>query len=168
MAMSKTFTDSLGLKYPPSCRVINTPLKEGQLKAVGVCNPMQVQEAGINRIFTMQPLVVVDGLIQDMNMGQHFLGRNDCTLASDSRGGKLQVGGQMTAPTRARQAKGTSQGDHVARQVQLGATTATGPIPVSGPTQDPPLPSCEKPEGGQTWQQEDGEDPGGQIQQEAN
>ncbi len=51
--VSKAFADSLGLKYRPSCHVINTVSKEVQLKAVGVCNPMRMQVLGFNSVFTV-------------------------------------------------------------------------------------------------------------------
>ena len=91
--VSKAFADSLGLQYRPDRSLTDTLPKGGRLKAVGVCDPMQIRLAGIDRAFMMRPLVV-DGLFREMNVGRDFLGRHHCTLDFSSGGGELQVKGQ--------------------------------------------------------------------------
>ncbi len=94
--VSKAFADSLGLQYKPDCRPIATASTEGQLMAIGECNPMQLKVKGLDQVFTVQPLVV-EGLSREMNVGRDFLGRNKCALVFNTQGGELRVGGPATA-----------------------------------------------------------------------
>ena len=64
--------------------------------AVGACDPLQLKVQGLDRVFTVRPLVV-EGLSREMNVGRDFLGRNRCALVFNAQGGELQVGGQATA-----------------------------------------------------------------------
>ena len=77
--VSKALEDSLRLQYRPDCWPIAMASTEGQLMAIGVCNPMQLKVKGLDRVFTVQPLVV-EGLSGEMNVGRDFLGQNRCTL----------------------------------------------------------------------------------------
>ena len=86
--VSRAFADCLGLRYRPDRQPIATALTESQLMAIGECDPMQMKVAGLDRIFTVRPMVV-EGLSREMNVGRDFLGQNRCTLAFNAQGGEL-------------------------------------------------------------------------------
>ena len=92
--VSEEFADQLGLEGEAMSGQIEVPTAAATtLRVIRKCLEVKVKLAGVDKWFTLRPLVV-RGLTHPVNLGQHFLGRYRCSLEFATGRTQLRIRGQ--------------------------------------------------------------------------
>ena len=92
--VSEEFADQLGLEGEAMSGQIEVPTAAATtLRVIQKCLEVKVKLAGVDKWFTLRPLVV-RGLTHPVNLGQHFLGRYRCSLEFATGRTQLRIRGQ--------------------------------------------------------------------------